>query len=162
MASPRRTAEKCHNLHAGISVRNRDHGRTSSGMQIQRPLDLAELDAKASPLDHPIPAPHVSETLASHPADDVAGVVPADAVANVKRPGVFLRTIPVAGRNRRAADVQQAFFARRRLRVPRCRARAYRSEYRGILWGKARSGRRDGGGNPSVSTEFVSVGPYML
>ena len=51
------------------------------GWQVERPLDLAELNAVAAPLDHPVTASDVDVALGRNPADDVPGVIPGRAVA---------------------------------------------------------------------------------
>src|SRR5437867_12270553 len=79
-------------------------------MQVQRPLDLAQLDAVASPLHHPVPAADIREPLDWIPPDDVPGVVPAHSIELEKDRDRFLRTVPVAGEHRRPTDVQQTFF----------------------------------------------------
>ena len=50
-------------------------------MLIQPALDLAELDAVAAALDHPVAAADVDVAVVRGLAHDVAGVVPALAVA---------------------------------------------------------------------------------
>ena len=84
---------------------------THTRVKVERALDLAKLDTVASALHHPIAPPDVEIPVGGIPADDVAGVVPAQAVAIQKHRAVDLRPVPVALEHRRTADVQQALVA---------------------------------------------------